>query len=280
MEIRYRDRQVGSIAFSKAQSLAMQRGFDSIEIGVPFDFRLEAPVNGKHWMLSDLSLDIFVRRPVGDNWLLASGAHKETFRSATGPLDLPRNVNARCSPRALAQYEALRDGGPVRLQSEIRGRVSGLLNLNGSDLVVNPSPVFGTVEIELSREHWTAALRKCGLSASVLVEIPIPVGEAFPLDTGLRALLDAAEAFDQGGPRAWKNSVGHIRPFIEQWRNREALPHAEPKDGSASDRRWKLLNLRDALYKCCHFWVHESRDACRRRDAVMVLATFASLLEG
>jgi hypothetical protein len=38
------------------------------------------------------------------------------------------------------------------------------------------------------------------------------------------------------------------------------------------------LNLRDALYKCCHFWVHESKDACTRKDAVMALATFASLL--
>ena len=113
---------------------------------------------------------------------------------------------------------------------------------------------------------------------SVLVEIPIPVGDVFPLDTGLRALRDAAEAFNQGGPTAWKNSVGHIRPFVERWRSLEPLPQTEPKDGSPADRTWKLLNLRDALYKCCHFWVHESKDACTRNDAALALATFASLL--
>ena len=126
MEITYWSGQVGSITFSKAQTLAMQRGFDLIQIGVPLDFRLETPLNGKHWMLSNLSLDIFVRRPTGENWLLASGAHRESFRSATGSIELARNVNAQCSPRSLAQYEALRDGGPVRFQCEIRGRAFGV----------------------------------------------------------------------------------------------------------------------------------------------------------
>src|ERR1700733_10733683 len=105
MEITYWGRQVGSISFSKTQTLVIQRGFDLIQIGVPLDFRFETPVNGKHWMVSDLSLDIFVRRPTGDNWLLASGVHRESFRSATGPLELVRNVNAQCSSRALAQCD-------------------------------------------------------------------------------------------------------------------------------------------------------------------------------
>jgi hypothetical protein len=279
MEIAYRDRQVGSINVSRTAGPTAQKGFDLVVVGIPLDFRFEARDAGKHWMLSDLNVDILVQQPGAANWLLGSGLHAESFMSATGPMELSRSVNVRCSPRGLAQYEVFRDGGPVRLRCEVRGKICALLTVNGANYLADPSPVFGAMDIEFSRENWTAALRSCGLSASVLVEIPLPISQAGKPGDGLNALLDAFEAFDHGGATAWKNSVGHIRPFLEEWRNHEPLLQGgEPKDGSAADRTWKLLNLRDALYKCCHFWVHESKASCTREDAQLALATFASLL--
>jgi hypothetical protein len=116
------------------------------------------------------------------------------------------------------------------------------------------------------------------LSASILVEIPFPVDQAAD-DEALTALSNAYQAFQNGGAVAWKDCVGHIRPYLERWRRDEPTPSAEPKDGSAADRRWKQLNFRDALHKCCHFWVHESASACNQDDALLALSSFASLLK-
>jgi len=279
MEITYGARQIGSINPSRTGQPTTQRGFDLVVVGIPLDFRFEACESGGHWMLCDLTVDILVRRPGGETWLLGSGSHAGMFMSSTGPLDLTTSVNIRCSPRGLAQYEVFRDSGPVRLLCEVRGKICGLLNANGANCLSNPSPIFCSMEIEWSRESWTNALSSCGLSTSVLVEIPLPlVGEGIP-DDGRNALLDAFEAFNHGGATAWKNSVGHIRPYLEAWKDQEPLSGTEPKDNSVADRTWKLLNLRDALYKCCHFWVHEPRSSCTRKDALLALATFSSLLQ-
>lgn len=278
MDITYRDRHVGSINLSRACGPTTQKGFDRIQVGIPLDFRFEGRDDGKHWQLSEILVEVLVQRVGSANWLLGSGLHTEILMSATGPIELCRSVNVQCSPRGIAQYELLRDGGPVRLRCEVRGKIHGLLNLNGAVHLVNPAPLFGAMDIEFSRESWTSALRSCGLSAGVLVEIPLPLADGPSPGDGYQALLDASDAFDHGGPTAWKNSVGHIRPFLEEWKARQPLQGTEPKDGSNFDRTWKLLNLRDALHKCCHFWVHESKSACTRDDAQLALATFASLL--
>lgn len=279
MEITYRSRRIGSINPSGTVQPTTQKGFDLVMVGIPLDFRFEACEGGGHWMLSDLTVDLLVRRPGGETWLLGSGSHAEMFMSATGPLQLARSVNILCSPRGLAQYEVLRDGGPVRLRCEVRGKICGLLNVNGANCLSNPASVFGSIEIEWSRASWTDALNSCGLSTSVLVEIPLPPAGAGVPDDGQSALLDAFEAFNHGGATAWKNAVGHIRPYLEAWGDREPLSGKEPKDNSVADRTWKLLNLRDALYKCCHFWVHEPKSSCTRKDALLALAIFASLLD-
>jgi hypothetical protein len=279
MEIKYRDREVGSINLSRTTQPTARRGFDLVLVGIPLDFRFEARAPGDHWMLADLSVDLVVQQLGGASWLLGSGLHSESLRSATGSMELSRHINVCCSPRGLAQYETFRDGGPVRLRCEVRGKIFGLLSVKGVEYVVNRAPFFGAMDIEFSREDWAAALRSCGLSASVLVEIPFSAPSTAKPAEGLNTLLDAFEAFDKGGATAWKDSVGHIRPFLERWRSREPLPGSDPRDGSAADRTWKLLNFRDALYKCCHFWVHESKSSCTREDAQLAIATFACLLQ-
>ncbi len=278
MEIIHSNRQIGSIDPSRTVGPTFQRGFDLISVGIPLDLRFEGSSVDRRWVLTDLNVDIFVPGADGSTSLLGHGFHAESLMPATTAMELSRCLNVRCSPRGLAQYELFRNGGPVRLRCEVRGKIFSLLTANQEQYLANPAPVVGALDIEFSREEWTIALRSCGLSASVLVEIPHPSPHVGKPDDGLIALLDAFEAFDHGGATAWKNCVGHIRPYLEEWRNREPLHGTEPKDGSAADRTWKLLNLRDALYKCCHFWVHESKSACTRDDAQLAIATYASLL--
>jgi hypothetical protein len=279
MEIIYGSRLVGSMNPSRTGKPATQRGFDLVVVRIPLDFRFEAREVSNHWMLSELTVDLLVQRSGDEKWLLGSGSIVEMLRSANQSQDLQRNVDIRCSPRGLAQYEGFRDGGPVRLRCEVRGKICGLLKANGVDCLSNPMPVFGSMEIEWSKEDWTNALRSCGLSTSVVVEIPLPlVGEGV-LDDGRKALLEAFDAFNLGGATAWKNSVDLIRPYLAEWKKKEPREVNEPKDGSDADHTWNLQNLRDALYKCCCFWIHGPASSCTREDALLALATFSSLLQ-
>ena len=282
MDITYRHMRVGTVEFaadSSAPPPTALRGFDTVTLGIPLQFYLEGCAANQRWMLSNLTVDLRAQSPGLQN-LLASGTHVETLMPATGTLKLPRLVNVRCSPRALLQYEVSRDGAPVLLRCELRGTIYGLLPMNGKECLSDPSPVFGSIDLEFPKHTWASMLRACELSASVFVEIPLPSGSPSQLEDGHRALLDGFEAFEHGGTTAWKNSVGHVRPYLETWSKRQPLPSTQPpKDGSSADREWKLLSLRDALYKYCHLLVHNPKSSCTREDALLILNTFACLLE-
>jgi hypothetical protein len=282
MDITYRHMRVGTVEFatdSSAPPPTALRGFDTVTLGIPLQFYLEGCAANQRWMLSNLTVDLRTQSPGLQN-LLASGTHIETLVPATETLKLPRLVNVRCSQRALLKYEVFRDGAPVLLRCELRGTICGLLHISGRECLSDPSPVYGWVDFEFPKHIWASMLRACELSASVFVEIPLPSGHDPQLDDSQRALLDAFQAFEHGGPTAWKDSVGHIRPYLETWTKQQPLPSTQPaKDGSKADREWKLLNLRDALYKCCHVLVHNPKSSCTRADALLILNTFACLLE-
>jgi hypothetical protein len=283
MEITYRHTHVGTIEFALDNSAATpfaQKGFDVVTLGIPFQFHLEGCEPTQRWALPNLKADLLARLPGAQNLLLGSGLHLEVFLPATGTLKLPRLMNVLCSPRGLLQYEASRDGAAVQFRCELRGSIYGLLHVNGKEVLADPHPVYGCVDFEFPKAVWASLLRSCDLSTSVFVEIPLPSDPAAHLDDGYRALLDAFEAFEHGGATAWKDSVGHIRPYLESWSKQQPLPNTPPpKDGSSADREWKLLSLRDALYKCCHPLVHSPKSSCTRKDALLILNTFACLLE-
>jgi hypothetical protein len=276
MDIRHYDCTVGSVELGSDAPLTAQNEFDGITLGIPVHFRLTGKPLDRKWIVCDLTVDL--RAQGAGNRLLGSGGLAGVLTPATGPHEFPGTLSIRCSPRALAAYEAFRNGGPVRLRCEARYKIHSLIPVEGGYCLSEPEAQFETFNMEFAKETWNKALRSCGLSASVLVEIPLPLSTADHPDEGSRAVLDAVEAFEHGGSTGWKDTVGHIRPYLEVWKNRQSLPAREPKDGSAEDRMYKLLSLRDALYKCCHFWVHESKASCARPDAVLALATFASLL--
>ncbi len=280
MDIRFRSGMVGSIGLSSENGPSAQRGLDIVSISIPLQFQLAARKPNESWMLSELTADLRVRAANAANcWLLASGSLPQHFTPAVGSSNLPVILNVRCSPRALANFEKLRNGGPIQLRCELWGKIYGVYTLNGRECLIEPEPVFGLIDMDFPREKWISALRSCGLSASVFLEIPLPLSATDHFDDGFRALFDAFEAFEHGGTTAWKDTIGHIRPFLEDWKKRQTREDKEPKDGSLADREWKLLNLRDALHKCCHLWMHESKSSCSRPDAMLALATFASLLD-
>jgi hypothetical protein len=276
MDIKHRDCTVGSIKLPFDAALTAQREFDNITFGIQLQLSLRGKPLDRRWILFDFTADL--RAQGTSSCLLGSGGMAGALTPAIDPIEFPGHLSIRCSPRALASYEAFRNGGPVRLRCEVRYKIHSLVAVEGGHCLSEPESQYDGINIEFPKETWNKALRSCGMSASVLVELPLPLSDADHLDEGSRAVLDALEAFEHGGTTGWKDTVGHIRPYLEAWKNREPLPPYEPKDGSATDRAYKLLSLRDALYKCCHFWVHESKASCTRPDAVLALATFASLL--
>jgi hypothetical protein len=276
MDIKHRDCTVGAIKLPFDAALTAQREFDEITLGIPLQVSLMGKPYDRRWILCDLTASVRGQGP--SSRLLGSGGMTGVLAPATGPHEFPGHLSICCSPRALAAYEASRNGGPVQLRFEVRYKIHSLVAVEGSFCLSEPESQFDAFNVEFPKETWNKALRSCGLSATVLIEIPTPLSDTDHLDEGSRAVLDAIEAFEHGGSTGWKDTVGHIRPYLEAWKNREPLPPHEPKDGSAADRMYKLLSLRDALYKCCHFWVHESKASCGRADAVLALATIASLL--
>jgi hypothetical protein len=282
MDITYRDTRVGTVTYGTDPSTtpAALKGFDLVTLGIPLRFHLEGRAVDQRWTLSGFNVELLSRMPGTQNRLLGSGAHTGTVMPATGTNTFPLLVYVRCSPRALLQYETARNGTAVNLRCDLRSTIYGLLQMNGRECLSDPSLLCGTIDFEFPQHTWASMLRSCDLSASVFVEIPLPSTNAAQLDDGHRALLDAFAAFENGGPTAWKDSIGHVRPYLEAWNKQQPLPNAlPPKDGSNADREWKLLNLRDALYKCCHPLVHNPKSSCTRKDALLILNTFACLLD-
>ena len=281
MDISYRSTRVGTVEFGNDASTTPTalKSFDLVTVGIPLQFQLEGCAADRRWAIPSLTIDLLAGLSAGQS-LLGSGVYVGNLMPATGTNKFPVLVNVRCSPRALVQYDAARNGAAVKFRCEVRGTIYGLLQLDGRECLSDPSLVYGSIDFEFPKETWASMMRSCGLSASVLLEIPIPSATGAQLKDGHRALLDAFEAFEHGGTTAWKDAVGHIRPYLELWCKQQSLPNVQPpKDGSDADRDWKLLSLRDALYKYCHLLVHNPKSSCTRKDALLVLNTFACLLE-
>jgi hypothetical protein len=279
MDIQFRGRSVATIQFRADGQISASRGFDVVTLPVPFRIVLEAEPEGSTWTGDRIDAELFAIGPSGAERKLATGQRYSPLESRTSRYDPEISIDFQCTPTALAEYERMRNGEPVDLRMKVTIPIHELES--GTDhrkMLCQTLNVWAQDDFRVDTTRWIKALRAVGLAASVLVEIPFPL-ESDPKDDGLIALCDALASFENGGSTAWKAVVGNIRPYLEEWRKVEPRPQSEPKDGSTDDRKWKLLNFRDALYKCCHFWVHESASETSRDDALLALSSFAALLK-
>jgi hypothetical protein len=264
--------------FSPDEPITFSRGFDVVTMGIPLHIEIAPEPNGRTWLGDGIEIEL-ISPTSGNGRLLAIGDVPTPLESLPGPYQFQAIAELRCTPKALAEYERERNGGPVKFTLKARVPIHELENTTSyRKLLCETHYAVGQEFFEVDKVKWTGALRNIGLSASVLVEIPFPLN-GVNNDAALSALRDAVASFENGGSTAWKDCVGHIRPFLEKWRKSEPTPNLEPKDGSAVDRKWKLLNYRDALYKCCHFWVHEAASEAGRDEALLALSSFAALLK-
>jgi hypothetical protein len=279
MDFDFMQGKVASIRVKVEGTLSMARELDSVTIRFPFEIAVLPESGGATWICLGVDVDMFAVDPNVGERLLCRGRIDESIQSRTSHYQRDHLVSFRCSPRAVAEYERLRDGGPVKLRVKANAQLHGLERTAGHRAAIcEPRAAFGQEDFQVDQAKWVAALRSARLTTSLLIEIPLPTDGEID-DEALTALSNALASFDNGGSTAWKDSIGHLRPFLENWRSVSETPKIEPRDGSPSDREWKLLNARDALYKCCHFWVHEGAAQCSRYYAIFMLSSFAGLLK-
>jgi hypothetical protein len=277
MNLNFESRMVGTLGFHAGGNFTALREFDCITLKIPLRANLSAEPSST-WLCQDIHVQLYGVMAGGVDRLICEGPVCTVLRSNPGEYSTEPEVSLRCSPNSIAEYERARNGGPVFLRLKIRAKMHPLINVSDQRKVLGePRYLFEQEDFRADKEKWIAALRSAGLSVSLLIEIPFPLtGEVE--DEDLKAIAAAFSSFENGGSVAWKDSIGHLRPLLEKWAKASPKPTAEPKDGSPNDRDWKLLNLRDALYKLCHFWVHESAPQCNRDDALLMLSSVAALL--
>jgi hypothetical protein len=280
MDVHFKNYSVATIRYHTAGEITSSRGFDVVIVRLPLHIDIEAEPNGSTWLCDNIEMELSSAESGGTERLLASGRLRMALESRrTAYATDAFTIDLRSTPKAIAEYERWRNGKAVDLRLKLRAQLYELEPATDyRRMLCQTHHVTEQEDFRIDKARWIKSLRAVGLSASLLVEIPFPI-ESDPNDEALRAISDAFAAFENGGPTAWKDCVGHIRPYLENWRNTESTPKVEPKDGSAADRKWKLLNYRDALYKACHFWVHEAASETSRNDALLALSSFAALLK-
>ena len=278
MNINLGTQSIGSMRFAADRQVSAQRGCDIVTLGVPFDFDLVIEPQST-WLADNTRAELYAVGPGGTETLLAIGEVPVVLESRNFKYAPEVIIAFQCSPKALAVYERTRSGKPVDLRIKCVFRIHSLEPSQGyRKMLCSTQYVWAQDDFRVDTTRWIKALRSVALSASVLIEIPFPL-ESDPSDEALVALQHAMESFDNGGSIAWKNTVGHIRPYLEEWKKREPTPTQAAQLGSPADRQLKLLNCRDTLYKACHFWVHDSAAGTSRDDALFALSTFAALLK-
>lgn len=208
-----------------------------------------------------------------DSWHSGGWARKPGWADATDIF-----IAWRGSLTELAMFEKLREGRKPEFQIQLRGELCYLLASEHPRYQVRTHPqlIYGDMVVSYPKETWVRELRKIGVLENVLVEVPLPISPPAPWDRVWQNLITAREAFEQGGSTGWNGCVLAVRQALEKWKDIEGeeTGSADPKDRSKPER---FNNLRLALHRCTHAWVHD-RDQCTRDDALLMLSTLSALL--
>lgn len=143
---------------------------------------------------------------------------------------------------------------------------------------------MGYIEVSYPREVWIAMIRNLGIAENVLVEVPLPRSPSDPWAPVWNALLDARNAFEQGGSNAWQSTVTSVRLALEKWRGIEqevqgaGWTRPSRSDLESRTKKQRLDALRWHLMQIAHLGPHTGADEWSRDDALLMLTTLSVLL--
>ena len=310
-------RRIGSISIVKSpQRLHGVRVASGFEIQVPIEltFRIR-PKHEPMLMISDLRGKVLIKtadgslitvgRLTGNSYQTAGVSGREAYdHSTTTYLEWSGTF------ADLAHIEKIRNGQSPKLQMDLEGEWCLLLpNIEKRNeerwnelsdhererfqeyasfrLRTEPQRVHGThgfIEVPYPRDIWIQLLRTLGIAENVLIEIPLPTTPPDPWTGVWNALVDARNAFDQGGTSGWQGSVTSVRLALERWRDIEPEDQGPGwtaptrSDRESRTKKQRLNGLRWHLMQAAHLGPHTGAEEWSRDDAVLMLSVLSALL--
>lgn len=317
IEIEHGTQRVGSVTIVKSpQQLHGTRTASGFEINVPIVLTLRArPTTEPMLMVNNLRGRVFVKGE--NNSLLNVGYLINEERHVAGittgeSYDYSSDVRLewRGSFTDIACIEKARNGQAPKLQMQLEGDWSFLLGneaeiseeqwnqfterqrqrfnqLRSFRILTDTQHVisrYGYIEVPYPREVWIDLVRKLGIAENVLVEVPLPTSPPEPWTGVWRALVNARNAFEQGGSSVWHGTVNSVRLALERWRDIEQENQGpgwiapSRADRESRSRRERLDALRWHLMQAAHLGPHTGADEWSRDDALLMFSTLSGLL--
>lgn len=121
MNIEFQGRRLANIQFKADGQITASRGFNIVSLGLPLHIEVRAEPEGSTWLCDSIRMELF-----GGEQLLASGHFHSTLQSRTDKFDHDTFAEFRCTPKAVAEYERVRNGQPVDLRIKVLGQVHEL----------------------------------------------------------------------------------------------------------------------------------------------------------
>ena len=317
IEIEHRSQRVGSLTVVKSpQQLHGVRTASGFEIHVPIILTLRArPIADPMLMVNKLRGKVFVKSENGSllnvGYLSNEASHIAgitTGESYDNPADIP--LEWRGSFADIAYIEKVRNGQAPKLQMQLEGEWSFLVrneieiteeqlneltelqrrrfdDLASFRILTDTQRVvsrYGYIEVPYPRDVWIDLVRKLGIAENVLIEVPLPMSPPDPWDGVWSALINARNAFEQGGSSGWHGTVNSVRLALERWRDIEQENQGRGwtppnrADRESRSRRERLDALRWHLMQAAHLGPHTGAEEWSRDDALLMLSSLAALL--
>lgn len=294
-----RGNSIGSFSFDESPAhLQVVRTASGFRLQLPFKITLASVVKGSLVpMVSDLRGVILARTPnerLEIGCLFCDSSYTAGYRSRDSSqtdYEQTGQMTWTGSFADLAFYEGVRNGGPAQFVVQPEWRLC-----NGFETQIGESshlvctlpewrrPTVGEVSVRYSKEVWVKMLRSLGVAENVLVEIPLPGCPAPEWDGVWKGLLDARNAFEQGGETGWKGCVMGVRLALEKWQKIEkedmgpGWKSPTLQEREARTKKQRLDNLRWHLQQAAHRSAHTPADEWTRDDALLLLSTLSALL--
>jgi hypothetical protein len=290
---------VGSFAFDESPVvLQASRTAAGFNLQLPFSISLAPVLTGAPApMVSDFR-GVILAGPSNQRVEIGRVFCDDSFRAPNRIRDSSQTDGARTGHMTwlgsfadLAFYNKLRDGGLVQFVIRPEWRFCHVFetSVGGSSYSACTLPEWRRpnvcdVSVGYSQDVWVKMLRSLNVAENVLVEIPLPVCPSSEWEGVWEGLLNARDAFEQGGATAWKNCIMGVRLALERWQKIEkenmGLGWQPPsrQDKEARTKKERYDNLRWHLYQAAHRGAHTGADEWSRDDAVLLFSTLSALL--
>lgn len=238
-------------------------------------------------LLSTLFGTLFTVNAKGQEALLGSVRSERSYQGPSAPHPpISGQLVWEGSFAELAFLERYREGQRPKFYLELVGTACLLIQLPGKiyDLRSNEWESFGRSNFEYPKEEWIKCLRAMKIADNVLVEIPLRSTPPAPWDGIWEGLIEARDAFEQGGITGWKGTVTASRLALERWQKIEKEQMGpggtapSPADRQQRTKQERLDNIRWHLLQLAHLGAHSGSEEWTRDDAVLILSVLSALL--